>query len=196
MKIFDFFYNIRIKRKLPNLRRFKIAKFLEVTGGKYIHFGNTFKAGALFRIEAIDYYAGTKYTPCIEIGDNADFGQSCHIGCIDKIRIGKNCLLGSKVLIIDHDHGDTNNFSNIPPGERKLYSKGPILIGDNVWIGDGAVILSNVNIGDNAVIGANSVVCKNVPPNTVVAGAPAKVIKRFDSLTPKDQLQQASQGND
>lgn len=185
MTILNFLYNLRVKKKLPNLRRFKISKMLEVTGGKYIYFGNTFKAGALFRIEAIDNYVGAKYTPRIEIGDNADFGQSCHIGCINYIKIGNNCLVGSKVLIIDHDHGDTNELSKLPPGERPLHSKGPIYIGNNVWIGDGAIVLSNVSIGDNAIIGANSVVCKDVPPNTVVAGAPAKVIKRLDSRTPE-----------
>lgn len=179
MSIINYFYRLKIKKKLPNIRDFKIGKLFECTGGNCIFFGSNFKAGIMFRIEAIENYLGDKYTPKIEIGDNADFGQSCHIGCINHIKIGDNCLFGSKVLIIDHDHGCTNYYSDLPPGKRKLFSKGPIFIGDNVWVADGVAILGNVKIGNNAIIGANSVVCNDVPPNSVVAGVPAKVIKNM-----------------
>lgn len=179
MLIINHLYNLKLKRKLPNIKNFKIGKLMECTGGEHIYFGDNFKAGMMFRIEAIDNYLGEKYNPKIEIGNNADFGQSCHVGCINHIKIGENCLLGSKVLIIDHNHGSTSENIELPPGKRKLISKGPICIGDNVWIGDGAVILGNVSIGDNVIIGANSVVCKNVPSNCVIAGVPSKVIKKL-----------------
>ena len=58
-----------------------------------------------------------------------------------------------------------------------MTSNGPIIIGDNVWIGDKVTILSGVKIGNNAIIGSNSVVTKDIPPFSVAAGIPAKVIK-------------------
>ena len=68
------------------------------------------------------------------------------------------------------------------PQKRELSSKGIIKIGDNVWIGDKATILSNVSIGDGSIVAANSVVTKNVPPYSVVAGNPARVIKTFYTI--------------
>lgn len=67
----------------------------------------------------------------------------------------------------------------IPPGDRSLYSKGPVIIGDNVWVGAGSCILPNVTIGNNCIIGANSVVTKSFPDNCVIAGNPAKIIKQL-----------------
>lgn len=65
-----------------------------------------------------------------------------------------------------------------PPILRELFSKGPIRIGDNVWIGDKVTFLSGVTIGDGAVIATNAVVTKDVLPYTVVGGIPARVIKQ------------------
>jgi acetyltransferase-like isoleucine patch superfamily enzyme len=67
-----------------------------------------------------------------------------------------------------------------PPINRPLISKGPVIIEDNVWIGEGVCITPNVRIGKNAIVGANAVVTKDVPPNTVVAGVPARVIKLLE----------------
>lgn len=76
---------------------------------------------------------------------------------------------------MDNDHGNTNKESlMIPPIERKLVSKGPIVIGNHVWIGDKVTILSGVTIGEGAVIAANAVVTKDVPAYSVVVGNPAK----------------------
>lgn len=66
----------------------------------------------------------------------------------------------------------------IPPTQRPVYSKGPVIIGNNVWIGDKATILPNVSIGNGAIIAANSVVTKDVPEYCIVAGNPAKIIKQ------------------
>lgn len=65
------------------------------------------------------------------------------------------------------------------PGDISLYSKGPVIIGDNVWVGAGSCILPNVTIGNNCIIGANSVVTKSFPDNCVIAGNPAKIIKQL-----------------
>ena len=67
--------------------------------------------------------------------------------------------------------------------KRELDIKGPVIIGDNVWIGDKVSILSNVTIGKGSVIACNAVVTKDVPPYSVVGGVPAKVIKQISPNT-------------
>jgi acetyltransferase-like isoleucine patch superfamily enzyme len=87
-------------------------------------------------------------------------------------------VIASRVFISDHYHGDTSLMSlETPPVRRPLTSRGPVIIEDSVLIGEGVVILSNVRIGRCSVIGANSVVTKNIPPFSIVAGVPGKVIR-------------------
>jgi acetyltransferase-like isoleucine patch superfamily enzyme len=78
----------------------------------------------------------------------------------------------------DHFHGEISlKALSLAPALRQLYSKGPVIIEDNVWIGEGAVIMPNVRIGKNAIVGANAVVTKDVPADCVVGGVPARVIR-------------------
>lgn len=107
----------------------------------------------------------------IEIGDGTSFGDYCHIGATTGIKIGKNVLGGSNILIVDHSHGspssDLKNKIASEPRNRPLSSKGQITIRDNVWIGDNCVILSGVDIGEGAIIAANSIITANVKPFTL-----------------------------
>lgn len=117
--------------------------------------------------------------PSLIIGANCSIGAYNHITCSNKIVIGDGFLSGKWVTISDNNHGDSSFMQlKIRPNARPITSKGPVLIGKNVWIGDKATILSGVTIGDGAVIGANSVVTRNVPPYTIVVGNPAKIIKK------------------
>ena len=113
------------------------------------------------------------------IGEGADIGEYTHITAMGHMRIGKNLLTGRWVTITDNGHGDIDyeTLQQVPIN-RRLHSKGDVTIGNNVWIGDKATILPAVTIGDGAVIAANSVVTKDVPAYSVVAGNPAKVIKQ------------------
>ena len=118
------------------------------------------------------------YNPLIKIGSNCHFGAFNHITAINRIEIGDNVLTGKFVTITDNSHGGTDlECLSTEPILRPLISKGPVKIGNNVWIGDKATILPNVTIGDGAVIGANAVVTKDTPPYCIVVGNPAKVIK-------------------
>ena len=115
----------------------------------------------------------------IQIGKNCWFGAYCHITSINSITIGDNCLTGKWVTITDNSHGTSSIESlTLPPTLRANVSKGPVIIGNNVWIGEKATILPNVSIGDGAVVAANSVVTKSVPKYSVVAGNPAKIIRQ------------------
>ena len=170
-------YNTKFKRVGNNTI---CCKYPQIYGAEYIEIGNNFKGGDNLRLECMDSYrnSGKQYTPELIIGNNVTFTSDTQISCIDKVVIGDNCLFGRYVYISDNTHG-TSDYSDlvIPPLERELSSKGPVIIGKNVWIGRCSTILSGVTIGDNAIIGANSVVNKDVPANSIVAGVPAKIIE-------------------
>lgn len=114
------------------------------------------------------------------IGDNCNFGEFNHITCLNRIIIGNGVLTGRFVLITENSHGRTNGEDiGLPPEQRCIVSKGAVIIGNNVWIGDKVSIMPNVTIGEGAIIAANAVVTHNVPPYTLVAGCPAKVMKKI-----------------
>lgn len=155
-----------------------------VGGKKHIRIGSNFYANESLRIEAITEWAGQKYSPKIEIGNNFACGREFHIGAINRIEIGNDVLVGSMVLITDHFHGKAEyNELQKAPNSRRLYSKGEVIIGDNVLIGDGVKIMPGVEIGNNAIIGANAVVTHNIPENCVAVGIPAEIVKKLDDNT-------------
>ncbi len=121
-------------------------------------------------------------SPLIHIGNHCLIRRGAHITAIHKIEIGDNVLTGTNILITDNSHGDTNiETLKIPATLRTPVSKGCVTIKDNVWIGNNVCIMPNVTIGTGAVIGANSVVTHDIPPFSVAAGIPAKVIKSFQN---------------
>jgi acetyltransferase-like isoleucine patch superfamily enzyme len=149
-----------------------------IRGHQYIHIGNNFQSYSGLRLEAYDSYNGTRFTPEICIGDNVAFNFDCHIGCIHRVVIGNNVLMASKIFITDHFHGEVNAaVLDTPPAKRELYAKGAVIIEDNVWIGEGVVIMPGVTIGKNSIVGANAVVTKSFPENAVIAGNPAQLLR-------------------
>ena len=123
-------------------------------------------------------YGQQVFSPSLSIGHDCTIGEYTQISTCNKMTIGDGLLTGRFVYIGDNAHGSLSvEESQIPPQQRPLVSKGEIIIGNNVWIGDKATILAGVHIGDNVIIAANAVVTKDVPSNSMVAGVPAKVIK-------------------
>lgn len=152
----------------------------QIVGEKNIVIGrNTiFAEGAI--ITAWNYRGKQKFEPEIIIGSNCVFGEHIQISCCRKIQIGDNVLTGRYVYISDNSHGETDLSSLlIPPSKRPLSIKGEICIGDDVWIGERACILSGVKIGTGSVIAANAVVTHDIPSYCVAAGIPAKIIKKL-----------------
>lgn len=126
------------------------------------------------------YGTDEQYEPEIVIGDSCNIGEFSHITAINRITIGNGLLTGRYVYIGDNSHGGLSwEEAEIPPIKRHLKSKGEIIIGKNVWIGDKVTILGGVTIGDNVIIGANSVVTHDLPSNSMAAGMPARVIKQL-----------------
>ena len=119
----------------------------------------------------------------LKIGRNVEINDYVHIGVADRVSIGDNTLIGSKVFISDHNHGsysgDHHSSPNSSPISRALLPK-KVSIGKNVWIGEFVSILPGVTIGDGCIIGAMSVVIKDIQANSIAVGSPAKVIKIYD----------------
>lgn len=149
-------------------------------GERNISLGNNFRASRGCRIQAWESYENHLYNPTITIGDNVSINMDADISCINEIYIGNNVQLASNILITDHQHGKNDKESlELPPAKRELFSKGKVIIEDNVWIGFNVAVLGGVTIGANSIIGANSVVTKDVPANCIVTGVPAKIIKQL-----------------
>lgn len=152
-----------------------------IRGGKYIELGEFFSVGKNTLLQAWDSYNGKTLnnSPCIKIGNHVSIMDNCQISCVNKIEIGDGVLIGSNVFITDNFHGKGDETELlIPPINRNLYTKGPVIIGDNVWIGRNVCIMPGVTIHDGAIIGANAVVTKDIPANSTVGGVPAVIIKR------------------
>jgi lipopolysaccharide O-acetyltransferase len=128
------------------------------------------------RIEAVGASARCR---CVTIGDGTVIHPYVHIGAMQSVSIGVGVLMASRVYISDHDH----DFSkpDEPPVQNGRLTVASVAIGDFAWIGEGAMILKGVEIGEHSVIGAGSVVTSDIPPFSVAVGAPARVIRHYDS---------------
>ena len=155
----------------------KILGKFKISDAKSVNLGENFVAKDGLIIET---YKVDQGSPNISFGNNCILNIGCYFSCANKISIGSNCLFGCNVFVTDNSHG---SFSKdellIKVNERKIISKGPVTIGNNVWIGKNVCVMPGISIGDNTIIGANSVVTHNLPSNCVACGSPAKVIKQL-----------------
>ena len=153
--------------------------FLMLREPHNITFGHNCHIGYHTILELYSNYRGKQdFHPELSFGNNSSLGDYGHITCINKIMIGNNVRMGRKVFITDNAHGtSTREMMNLAPNHRPLFSKGSVIIEDNVWIGEMVCIMPGVTIGKCSIIGANAVVTKDVPSYSVVGGNPARVLK-------------------
>ncbi|HWV25399.1 MAG TPA: DapH/DapD/GlmU-related protein [Thermomicrobiales bacterium] len=109
----------------------------------------------------------------ISLGKDVFINSGCRFQDHGGITIGDRALIGHAVVMATLNH-------DLAPEKRATIHPRPIVLGNDVWIGANATILPGVTIGDNAVVAAGAVVTKDVPENTIVAGVPAKVLKRIE----------------
>lgn len=106
----------------------------------------------------------------ITIGDGTYLNRNTEIVAARSVRIGRDCKIGRDVLVMDTDQHEL-------PGRELAIA--PVVIEDRAWVGARAIILKGVTIGHDAVVGAGAIVTRNVPPNTVAVGQPARIVRSF-----------------
>lgn len=114
----------------------------------------------------------TDFGKNIKVGEEVFINACCHFQDHGGVIIGDGCQIGHNVVFATLNH-------ELAPERRKITVPAPIVLGNNVWVGSNSTILRGVTIGDNAVVAAGAVVNKDVAPNTIVGGVPAKLIKRI-----------------
>ena len=174
--------NTLIARKL-GIRQIKIGPRPYLRGLASIEMGEDFSSLEGLWLEAITKYNGQTFTPRIAIGKHVRASRFVHITATRYVEIGDNVLLGSNVMISDHNHGQYSREHTPPsvaPTLRPLDHDRQVIIGKNVWLGDGVIVTPGSTIGEGSVIGANSVVKGSIGAFVIASGVPATVVKEFD----------------
>lgn len=147
-----------------------------------ISIGNNFTARSGLKLRAYTSWEDTVFNPVLLIGNNVHLATDVTINCTHRIEIHDNAAIGASSKVMDHAHG-LPGYEDLQTlvMKRELTSKGGVVIKENVMIGANVVILAGVEIGENSIIGSNSVVTRSIPPNSIAAGVPARVLKTITS---------------
>ncbi|MBB5647181.1 acyltransferase [Pedobacter cryoconitis] len=150
---------------------------LSAVGEKGITLGNNVGIGAFSRlILATSFNHIGKH---IEIGNNVGIGEFAYLGGAGGLHIGDDCIVGQYFSC--HPENHLYDELTIPIRNQGVTRKG-IYIGENCWIGSKVTVLDGVNIGQGSIIAAGAVVTKSFPENSVIAGVPARLLKKRDQL--------------
>ena len=114
----------------------------------------------------------------IRIGGGSFLNQSVMVASTALVEIGEHCMFANGCFVTDGNHRFDDRTRPVP--WQGFTTKGPTRVGDNVWCGANVVITSGVTVGERCVIGANSVVTTDLPPCSIAAGAPARVLRTID----------------
>ena len=158
-------HSVRIQRphRISNPNHIRIGERTEI------------RYGAM--IEPILEYAGASYHPTIEIGSDVYIGPNVYMACIGSMTIGDGVVMSEYVYLNDATHGFDPEAGLIM--KQKLVSSGPISIGNHCFLGMRSAILPGVTLGDHCIVAINSVVNKSFPAFSMVAGSPARLVKRY-----------------
>lgn len=147
---------------------------------EFIELGQKVQIWRGCRLEAVESYGGDRFEPCIRIGDRTTFQQNCHLVAASELDIGKDCTFSFNVMVTDNDHRfDTEGINVLA---QPLIVK-RTRVGHYCFIGAGAKILAGTELGDHCIVGANAVVRGTFPDHCVIAGVPARIIKRREPET-------------
>ncbi len=153
---------------------------MKMIRARSIMLGQNVYIGPYCRIEGVEHYAGIHYSPQIKIEDRVTIQQGLHLTCANLVEIGRNTSISAYVTITDIHH----SYEDICiPIEKQPLEVKKVSIGTDCKIYNGVVILPGCHIGNHVTIGANSVVNCDLPDYCVAAGAPCRILKRYNPET-------------
>lgn len=150
---------------LPKSRHMKLAKKLRAFFAKNI---------IAYCGENVNVEQHAELFPGVRLGNRSGLGVRSEVS--GQVAVGDDVMIGPEVVIMTSNH--RFDRTDIPMMDQGATEEKPVVIGNDVWIGRRAIILGGVHVGDGSIIGAGAVVTKDVPPYSVVAGVPARVIKK------------------
>jgi len=170
--------------KIFNVNNFKFGKactiersvLIDCYADKKIIFGNVVKIGAFSTVSTTSHLS--KFGIGLEIGNNSAVGEYSYFGCSGGVKIGDDVIMGQYVSFHSENHNFGDNTFLIR--EQGVTSKG-IDLGSNIWVGSKVTFLDGCKVGDNTVVAAGAVVNDAFPPNVVIGGVPAKIIKHINA---------------
>jgi acetyltransferase-like isoleucine patch superfamily enzyme len=117
----------------------------------------------------------------LSIGDRVFINHGTSIAATERVLIGDRATIGPHCIVMDSD------FHRLEPDRRdEAPPSRPVTLGNNIWLGARVIVMPGVSIGDNTVVGAGSVVTRNLPPNVVAAGVPARVVRSLPGTSPPE----------
>jgi acetyltransferase-like isoleucine patch superfamily enzyme len=143
-----------------------------------IHIGDRVLLHDRTWLSVVEEYRGQRFEPTLTIGDRTTLGRDTYISCVGRIEIANDVLGGDRVLIADsyHMYEDPDR----PISEQPMAEPRPVKIEEGVLLNVNVNILPGVTIGARSYIGAGAVVTRSVPPNSVVVGNPARILRHYD----------------
>jgi acetyltransferase-like isoleucine patch superfamily enzyme len=160
-----------------------IYKPMLIGNPRFIHIGNNVIIRDGVRLQAV--ISDSANPPELRIGDNVNIEQNVHIICHSRIIIGKDVSITGNCAIVDVTHSYENVHDPIKIGSRISPDFASVEIGNRSFLGFGAIVLPNVRIGTYCVVGAQSLVTKDIPDYSVVAGSPARILRSYDPVLGK-----------
>lgn len=149
-----------------------------IAGARYVSIGEECFFGDGLVLVASDSYAGERHTPRCTIGNRCAFGSDAFLSCTHEVTIGDDVLTSARVFIGDSYHGFSDPHR--PIIRQPMEGGAPIVIGSGSFLGIGCSILPGVRLGRNCVVGAGAVVTRSFEDYSVIAGMPARLIRRYD----------------
>ena len=129
-------------------------------------------------LSVVEEFQDQRFEPSLTIGDRTVFGRDLYVSCVGQIEIGSDVLASERVLIADTYHGYED--PDTPIARQPMAAPQPVRIEDGAMLSANVCVLGGVTIGARTYVGAGAVVTKSVPPNCVVVGNPAKIVRHYD----------------
>lgn len=171
-----------LKYRLANRpKHFMVGKNVKIFHPDRVSFGNNCDIGEGAVFAPLCQSGGNQYPSNITVGKNVHFGTQDRIASMNSVVIEDDVLFAAFVHVTDHSH--EYRKVGLPVRAQSVYTKGPVVIKKGSWLAFGCHVLSGVTIGEYSVVAANAVVTRDVPPYSVVAGNPARVVSRYNFET-------------